>query len=34
MVKFNEKEVDKVNINNKLDKKVGLIEPSLQDLIE
>lgn len=34
MVKFNEKEVDKVNINNKMDKKLILIEPMIPELLE
>ena len=31
MVKFNEKEVDQVKINNKIDKKVQVIEPMIQE---
>lgn len=34
MVKFNEKQVDKVVINNKIDKKVAAIEPLINNLIE
>lgn len=34
MVKFNEKEVDKVNINNKMDKKLIPIEPMIPELLE
>jgi len=34
MVKFIEKEVDKVCINNKMDKKIKEQEPLIQQLIE
>ena len=34
MVKFGEKQVDKVNINNKLEKKIKDIEPMVQHCIE
>ena len=34
MVKFNEKEVDKVKINNKVDKKVQALEPIIQEQLE
>ena len=34
MVKFNEKQVDKVAISNKCDKKVAAVEPAIPDLIQ
>lgn len=34
MVKFNEKQVDKVAINNRIDKKVAAIEPLIPELIQ
>ena len=34
MVKFNEKQVDKVAINNKIDKKVAAVEPLITNLLE
>jgi hypothetical protein len=33
MVKFGEKEVDKVNINNKIDKKIKDVEPIVHHCI-
>jgi len=34
MVKFNEKQVDKVAINNRVDKKVAAVEQQLPELIQ
>jgi len=34
MVKFHETNVDKVTINNKIDKKIKEIEPAIQQSIE
>lgn len=33
MVKFNEKQVDKVVINNKVDKKISNIEPMVKEQV-